>query len=87
MSTSRYNWNLSSLPDGYQPPLDDAIHSGRTTPTTHRRPPPDTTVSPTPSRVPYPKNDILTWFNRYKTVCDEKSIQAGDRYNFDETGF
>ena len=32
-------------------------------------------------------DDILTWFNRYKTVCDDKSIQAGDRYNFDETGF
>jgi hypothetical protein len=32
-------------------------------------------------------DDIRTWFERYKTVCDEKAIQEGDRYNFDETRF
>jgi hypothetical protein len=27
------------------------------------------------------------WFRRYKALVDEKGIQPGDIYNFDETGF
>ena len=30
---------------------------------------------------------MLTWFERYKTVCHEKAIQEDDKYNFVETGF
>jgi hypothetical protein len=33
------------------------------------------------------RNESRTRFNQYKTVCDEKSIQLGDRHNFEETGF
>lgn len=32
-------------------------------------------------------NDILAWFEKYRSVCEEYNIQHGDQYNFDETGF
>jgi len=39
------------------------------------------------SKEAHHPDNIRTWFERYKAVCDEKAIQEGDRYNFDETGF
>ena len=32
-------------------------------------------------------DDLYNWFLQYKSLRDEKGIQDGDQYNFDETGF
>jgi len=32
-------------------------------------------------------DDIRSWFEKYKLVCEQYRIQTTDTYNFDETGF
>ena len=38
-------------------------------------------------KKPHHPDDLLDWFQRYKTLRDEKGIQDSDQYNFDESGF
>jgi len=38
-------------------------------------------------RKPYNPEVLLNWFQRYKSICEEKGIVSSDIYNFDETGF
>ena len=39
------------------------------------------------SKNTHQPDDIRSWFEKYKLVCEQYRIQTTDTYNFDETGF